>query len=82
MLRGRRDPEVQKVVDTMHSHWCDGLEHCEQGIAEGTFRSELNPQQTVGFFVFSPLWRHIASEQAYRCSAVSSGGTGCCLKRC
>jgi len=56
MLRGRRDPEVQKVVDTMHSHWCDGLEQIvRQGIAEGTFRSELNPQQTVGF-LFSALY--------------------------
>lgn len=50
VLRSGRDPEVQKIVEQMHAHWCGSLMRIvKQGIREGTFRSDLDPQQTVEF---------------------------------
>jgi len=47
-MRGRRDPEVQKVVEMMYGHWRDNLEKMVRaGLAEGTFRSELDPEETL-----------------------------------
>jgi TetR/AcrR family transcriptional regulator, regulator of cefoperazone and chloramphenicol sensitivity len=47
-LRGRRDPEVQKVVDTMYGHWRHGLEEMmASGIADGTFRPELDRTEAL-----------------------------------
>jgi AcrR family transcriptional regulator len=47
-LRGKRDPEVQKVVEMMHGHWKRGLEQMvEAGIAEGTFRQDLSKDEIL-----------------------------------
>lgn len=47
-LRGKRDPEVQKIVDMMYGHWRRGLQKMvTAGIADGTFRSELNPEEML-----------------------------------
>jgi AcrR family transcriptional regulator len=47
-LRGKRDPEVQKIVDMMYGHWRYGLQKMvTAGIADGTFRSELSPEETL-----------------------------------
>ncbi len=47
-LRGRRDLGVQKVVEMMYGHWRHNLEKMvSAGLAEGTFRSELNPDETL-----------------------------------
>jgi AcrR family transcriptional regulator len=51
-LRGRRDPEVQKVVEMMYGHWRQNLEKMVvAGLAEGTFRSELNPEETLAMLL-------------------------------
>lgn len=51
-LRGRRDPEVQKVVEMMYGHWRRNLEKMVvAGLAEGTFRSELNPEETLAMLL-------------------------------
>ncbi len=43
-LRGKRDAEVQKVVDRMYFHWRHGIEQMvQQGIADGAFRSDIEP---------------------------------------
>jgi AcrR family transcriptional regulator len=42
-LRGKRDAEVQKVVDQMNFHWRRGIEQMvQQGMADGTFRSDID----------------------------------------
>jgi len=47
-LRGKRDPEVRKVVEMMYGHWRHGLEAIVAGgIAEGTFRPELGKEETL-----------------------------------
>jgi AcrR family transcriptional regulator len=47
-LRGKRDAEVQKVVDQMTFHWRHGIEQMvQQGIADGTFRSDLEPAEAT-----------------------------------
>jgi TetR/AcrR family transcriptional regulator, regulator of cefoperazone and chloramphenicol sensitivity len=47
-LRGKRDPEVRKVVEMMYGHWRHGLEEIvAAGIAEGTFRRELGKDETL-----------------------------------
>jgi AcrR family transcriptional regulator len=47
-LRGKRDPEVQKIVDMMYGHWRRGLqEMVTAGIADGSFRNELDPEETL-----------------------------------
>ncbi|HEY4051296.1 MAG TPA: TetR/AcrR family transcriptional regulator [Acidobacteriaceae bacterium] len=48
VLRGKRDPEVQKVVEVMNGHWRRGLEQMViDGINQGPFRAELDPKQTI-----------------------------------
>lgn len=48
VLRGKRDPEVQKVVEVMNGHWRRGLEQMViDGIREGPFRAELDSQETL-----------------------------------
>jgi AcrR family transcriptional regulator len=48
VLRGKRDPEVQKIVDGMNGHWRRGLEEIvTEGITSGPFRSDLDPQKTL-----------------------------------
>lgn len=42
-LRGKRDPEVQKIVDMMYGYWRRNLDRIvREGLAEGTFRPELD----------------------------------------
>ena len=51
-LRCKRDVEVQKVVDQMHFHWRAGLERMlRDGIANGTFRSDLAFAEMLGFLM-------------------------------
>lgn len=46
--RGRRDAEVQKTVNLMYSFWRRGLEEMvAKGLADGTFRPELELTDTV-----------------------------------
>src|SRR5271156_6972859 len=41
-LRGKRDPEVQKISDQMIGHWRDGIERMvQEGIADGTFCDDI-----------------------------------------
>lgn len=41
-LRGKRDPEVQKICDQMIGHWRYGItQTVEEGVAEGTFRHDI-----------------------------------------
>lgn len=48
VLRGRRDPEVQRIVDLMYGYWRHGLEEMmASGIADGTFRPELDPTESL-----------------------------------
>jgi AcrR family transcriptional regulator len=43
-LRGKRDPQVQKVVDQMNFHWRHEVERTVQaGVADGTFRADIDP---------------------------------------
>lgn len=47
-LRGKRDPEVQKIVDQMNSHWRYGIDQMvQQGVADGTFRSDIAPTEML-----------------------------------
>ena len=51
-LRGRRDVEVQKVVEMMNGHWKRGLEQMvEAGIAEGTFRQDLSKDEILALLM-------------------------------
>lgn len=46
--RGRRDAEVQKIVNMMRGYWRKGLEDMVRtGLAEGTFRPELDAEETI-----------------------------------
>lgn len=41
-LRGRRDAQVQEIVERMNSHWRAGLEQMlQQGMGDGTFRTDM-----------------------------------------
>lgn len=51
-LRGKRDPQVQKVVDEMNHHWQTNVEKTvRQGIADGTFRSDLSFGEMLSFLM-------------------------------
>src|ERR1700761_3899901 len=51
-LRGKRDVEVQKVVEMMRGHWKRGLERMvEDGIAEGTFRQDLSKDEILALLM-------------------------------
>ena len=44
-MRGKRDPEVWKVVEQMHFHWRAGIERIViDGVADGTFRTDIDPK--------------------------------------
>lgn len=46
-LRGKRDPEVQKIVNMMYGYWRRNLERIvSAGLADGTFRPKLDLEQT------------------------------------
>jgi AcrR family transcriptional regulator len=48
VLRGKRDAQVQKIVDQMNGHWRDGIERMVQaGVADGTFREDIAPRDLI-----------------------------------
>ena len=47
-MRGKRDPQVQKIVEMMHGHWRRGLkEMVAAGLADGTFRQDLGMEEAL-----------------------------------
>jgi TetR/AcrR family transcriptional regulator, regulator of cefoperazone and chloramphenicol sensitivity len=52
VLRGKRDPEVQKVVEQMNFHWRSGIEDMVlRGVADGVFRVDIEPTVLVGMLM-------------------------------
>lgn len=48
IIRGKRDPKVQKVVDQMNYHWRRGVEEMViEGLREGTFRADIDQSQML-----------------------------------
>src|SRR5580704_8364093 len=48
VLRGKRDAQVQKIVDQMNGHWRDGIEQMvQEGVADGTFRDDIAARDLV-----------------------------------
>lgn len=55
-MRGKRDREVQKVVDQMKFHWRHGIERMVmEGVEDGTFRSDLDPKVMLAMLM-SIFW--------------------------
>ena len=51
-LRGKRDPQVQKVVDQMHFHWRSGVEQMvHEGRADGTFRADIDSKEMTAMLI-------------------------------
>lgn len=51
-LRGKRDPQVKKVVDQMNHHWQANVENIvRQGMADGTFRADLSFDEVFSFLM-------------------------------
>jgi AcrR family transcriptional regulator len=51
-LRGRRDPAIRKIVEPLFGHWRYGIERLlADGVADGVFRSDLDPAGGAAFFV-------------------------------
>jgi len=51
-LRGKRDPEVQKIVEMMQGYWRRGLERIiESGIADGSFRQDLSREELLTMLI-------------------------------
>ena len=51
-MRGKRDPEVQKVVDQMNFYWRQGLEQMVlEGVKDGTFRADIEPQAMLAMLM-------------------------------
>src|SRR5215469_11438833 len=51
-LRGKRDPQVQKVVDQMNHHWQANVESIvRHGVTDGTFRSDLTFDEVLSFLM-------------------------------
>jgi AcrR family transcriptional regulator len=47
-LRGKRDPEVQKIFDQMNGHWRHGIARMvHEGVADGTFRHDIPEQEMI-----------------------------------
>lgn len=45
VMRGKRDPAVQKIVDLMNFHWRAGIEQMvQEGLATGVFRNDMDAQ--------------------------------------
>jgi len=45
-LRGKRDPQVQTVVERMGGHWRRGIEELvRQGLTDGTFRADMEASE-------------------------------------
>jgi len=52
VMRGKRDADVQKVVDQMVFHWRHGIEEMVmEGVAAGVFRADTDPQAMCGFLM-------------------------------
>ena len=52
VLRGKRDPEVQKVVDQMNFYWHSGIERMVlRGVADGVFRADIDPAVLVALLM-------------------------------
>ena len=50
--RGKRDPQVKKVVDQMIRHWETNVENIvRHGIADGTFRSDFSSDEIFRFLM-------------------------------
>src|SRR5215469_10150050 len=51
-LRGKRDPQVQKVVEQMNRHWLANVETIvRDGMADKTFRSDLTFDEVLTFLM-------------------------------
>lgn len=51
-LRGKRDPEVQKVVDQMNYYWRQSIEKMvTRGVREGTFRDDISPPEMLNMLL-------------------------------
>jgi AcrR family transcriptional regulator len=51
-LRGKRDPQVQKIVEQMNYHWRHGIEQMvQEGVAEGAFRADIEPKELVSMLM-------------------------------
>lgn len=51
-MRGKRDPEVQKVVEQMNFHWRQGVERMVlDGVGDGTFRDDIEPQTMLAILM-------------------------------
>ena len=51
-LRGKRDPEVQKIVEMMQGYWRRGLERIvDAGIGEGSFRQDLGKAEMLTMLI-------------------------------
>jgi len=51
-LRGKRDAEVRKVVETMYGYWRMNLKQMVVGgIADGTFRKDLDTEEVLGMLM-------------------------------
>src|SRR5579885_2719411 len=51
-VRGKRDPEVQRVMEEMHFHWRQGLEEMiQEGIASGVFRNDIARQEMLSLLI-------------------------------
>lgn len=55
-MRGKRDREVQKVVDQMKSQWRQGIERMVvEGVEDGTFRTDLDSKVMLAMLM-SIFW--------------------------
>ncbi len=51
-MRGRRDREVQKVVEQMNFHWRQGLEQMVlEGVGDGTFRTDMDSEAMLAMLM-------------------------------
>ncbi|HZQ51252.1 MAG TPA: TetR/AcrR family transcriptional regulator [Bryobacteraceae bacterium] len=51
-LRGKRDPEVQKVVNQMNYYWRQSIgKMVAQGVREGTFRDDIAPPEMLNMLM-------------------------------
>ena len=52
VMRGKRDREVQKVVDQMNFYWREGIEQIVlEGVRDGTFRTDMDPKAMLAMLM-------------------------------
>jgi AcrR family transcriptional regulator len=52
VMRGKRDREVQTVVEQMNFHWRQGIEQMVlEGMGDGTFRAEIEPEAMLAMLM-------------------------------